>query len=362
MPSENWHRMGEQGNVEALAEPASGGEARLLGGRDYEERRRSFGARAAPRLRHRAGARAHDDRVRDRAVRAVADAAQQRAGRDAGRGDEDVLARDEIVGREHALGVEPGVDELLPLLVVPRPELALDRRRRRTSAPRPRSRPRACRRSRRACRRPSRPAPRRSPARRRRRGSGAPSRRPRAARRSAPRAGRARARRREISRGDTPFALATAFDVLGRRRVDVDHVDRPPGRRRSSPCRRPRRGRTSCRARRRAITAIAFGWPSAVSRVPSSGSTATSTSGPGAVADLLAVVEHRRLVLLALADHDDAVHRDGVEHRAHRVDRRLVGGAPCRRGRPSGRRPCAAASVTRTSSSARLRSGALAGR
>ena len=40
---------------------------------------------------------------------------------------------------------------------------------------------------------------------------------------------------------------------------------------------------------------------------------------------MLAVVEHRRLVLLALADHDDAVHRDGVEHRAHRVDRGLVG-------------------------------------
>ena len=45
-----------------------------------------------------------------------------------------------------------------------------------------------------------------------------------------------------------------------------------------------------------------------------------------AVADLLAVVEHRRLVLLALADDDDAAHGDGVEHRAHRVDRRLVGG------------------------------------
>ena len=41
---------------------------------------------------------------------------------------------------------------------------------------------------------------------------------------------------------------------------------------------------------------------------------------------MLAVVEHRRLVLLALADHDDAVHRDGVEHVAHRVDGGLVGG------------------------------------
>ena len=38
------------------------------------------------------------------------------------------------------------------------------------------------------------------------------------------------------------------------------------------------------------------------------------------VADLLAVVEHRRLVLLAFADDDDAVHRHGGEHGAHRLD------------------------------------------
>ena len=44
-----------------------------------------------------------------------------------------------------------------------------------------------------------------------------------------------------------------------------------------------------------------------------------------AVADLLAVVEHRRLVLLALADHHDAVHRHGVEQQPHRVDRGAVG-------------------------------------
>ena len=91
-----------------------------------------------------------------------------------------------------------------------------------------------------------------------------------------------------------------------------------------------------------AITAIALGMPSAVRRVPSSGSTAMSTCGGRAVADLLAVVEHRRLVLLALADHDDAVHRDRVEHVAHRVDGGLVGGllvaAPDhpRRGQSSG--------------------------
>ena len=47
--------------------------------------------------------------------------------------------------------------------------------------------------------------------------------------------------------------------------------------------------------------------------------------GRAAVADPLAVVEHRRLVLLALADHDDAVHRHRVEHQPHRVDGGLVG-------------------------------------
>src|SRR3712207_7289212 len=34
---------------------------------------------------------------------------------------------------------------------------------------------------------------------------------------------------------------------------------------------------------------------------------------------------YRRLVLLALADHDDAVHRDAVDHQPHRVDGGLVG-------------------------------------
>ena len=106
---------------------------------------------------------------------------------------------------------------------------------------------------------------------------------------------------------------------------------------------RSRRARSAC--------------PSAHRRVPSSGSTAMSTSRRRAVADLLAVVEHRRLVLLALADHDDAVHVDRV--RARRACRRRRPGRrpPCRRGRPSGRAGSAAASVTRTSSSARLRSG-----
>ncbi len=42
------------------------------------------------------------------------------------------------------------------------------------------------------------------------------------------------------------------------------------------------------------------------------------------VADLLAVVEHRRLVLLALADDDDALHAHRADQGAHRVDRGAV--------------------------------------
>ena len=94
--------------------------------------------------------------------------------------------------------------------------------------------------------------------------------------------------------------------------------------------------RAASRRARRPRGRSAGPWRSSV--VPSSGSTATSTRGRRAVADVLAVVEHRRLVLLALADHDDAVHGDGVEHRAHGVDGGLVGGDlvaapdPARRG------------------------------
>jgi hypothetical protein len=45
-----------------------------------------------------------------------------------------------------------------------------------------------------------------------------------------------------------------------------------------------------------------------------------------AIADLLADEEHGRLVLLALADHDDAVHIHAVQRVAHRIHRRLVHG------------------------------------
>ena len=42
-------------------------------------------------------------------------------------------------------------------------------------------------------------------------------------------------------------------------------------------------------------------------------------------ADLLADIEHRRLVALALADHHRALDRQLVELAAHRVDRGLIG-------------------------------------
>ena len=42
--------------------------------------------------------------------------------------------------------------------------------------------------------------------------------------------------------------------------------------------------------------------------------------------DLLADVEHRRFVALALADHHGAVHRQLVERGAHRFDRGGIGG------------------------------------
>ena len=74
-----------------------------------------------------------------------------------------------------------------------------------------------------------------------------------------------------------------------------------------------------------AMTEMALPRPRAVSVVPSTGSTAMSVSGgvPSPIA--LAVVEHRRFVLLALADDDDAVHRHGVEDGAHGVDGGAVG-------------------------------------
>ena len=76
-----------------------------------------------------------------------------------------------------------------------------------------------------------------------------------------------------------------------------------------------------------------------------------------AVADPLAVEEHRGVVLLALADHHHAVHRHGRS--TTRMALTAAPSAPSLSPRPIHRLAAmAAASVTRTSSMARLRSGA----
>jgi hypothetical protein len=77
-----------------------------------------------------------------------------------------------------------------------------------------------------------------------------------------------------------------------------------PGRQRSFPCRRPAH-KAALPFSAIEITASEFGRFLAQSVVPSSGSSAMSTSGL-AVADLLADIEHRRFVALAFADHHGA--------------------------------------------------------
>ena len=119
--------------------------------------------------------------------------------------------------------------------------------------------------------------------------------------------------------------LRDRLHVLGRRRVDVDHVDRV------------RAGRDLLHvdrgAREEHRAALGDGDHGDRVRLPERRQARPLERVDGdvdlgafALPHLLAVVEHRRLVLLPLADHDDAVHDDGVEHRAHRVDRGLVGG------------------------------------
>ena len=74
-----------------------------------------------------------------------------------------------------------------------------------------------------------------------------------------------------------------------------------------------------------ASTTMAFGEPVAQRLVPSSGSTAMSTRAGARDAHLLADVEHGRLVPLALADDDGAVHADGLHGLAHGLHRRVIG-------------------------------------
>src|SRR5215210_2814766 len=269
------------------------------------------------------GAGAHHDRLGLDAAAADADAAEKRAARDAGGSDEDVVPRDQVVGREDAVDVVPALDELLPLLVVPRPELALDR-----------------------------------PAEALDRGSGDdafggaadPHQHVDAGERlgggdrgrDVAVANEVHARAGVPQLADQPLVpLALEHDdghlahvqalrpgdrahVLGWGSVDVDragglaphgdlvHVERRAGVEHRPPLGDGDDGDRIRLAERRQAGALEW----------------VDRDVPGraaAVSDLLAVVEHGRLVLLTLPDHDRAVHPDGVEDEPHRVDRGAVG-------------------------------------
>ncbi len=118
--------------------------------------------------------------------------------------------------------------------------------------------------------------------------------------------------------------LRDSFEVFGRRRVDVDRLG----------CLGPNRDLVHIQGRAWKEHRPALGHGDDGDRVrhsqrresrPLEGIDCDIVLRPDAVADCLAVEEHRGLVLLALADHDDATHRDRVEHEPHGVDRGLVG-------------------------------------
>ena len=121
------------------------------------------------------------------------------------------------------------------------------------------------------------------------------------------------------SDGDSRFAFATRRDVLGDREPDVDDVG---GLRAGGQLLHVEDGRRvehrAARRHREHREGVAHAErrePGAVDRVDRD-----VALGAVAVADVLAVEEHRRLVLLALADDHDAVHGHGADQLAHRVD------------------------------------------
>src|SRR3954447_21318993 len=73
-----------------------------------------------------AGLGAHDEGVRRRPTRLVTNAVEQLTVGDTGGDEEDVVAADQVVGREHPAEVMAGVARPGALLVVLRPQLALD--------------------------------------------------------------------------------------------------------------------------------------------------------------------------------------------------------------------------------------------
>src|SRR5262249_1797923 len=93
----------------------------LVAADDLAQLRAIMGRQYPP---HGAGAGAHYQRFGGRPFAAVADPLEDVAVGDAGGGEEDVLARAEVVGCEHAVEVVAGVERGAPLLVVPGPQPA----------------------------------------------------------------------------------------------------------------------------------------------------------------------------------------------------------------------------------------------
>src|SRR5215831_9642834 len=159
----------------------------------------------------------------------------------------------------------------------------------------------------------------------------------------------------EISRGVTPFASATArmFSVGD---ALMSTTSMPCGPTAIFSMYTAASGKNIVPRSASAITAIAFGWPSAVSRVPSSGSTATSTSGP--------VPSPTRSPLKSIGASSfspspmTTTPSIETESSIARIASTAAWSAASLSPRPTQRpAPIAADSVTRTSSSARLRSG-----
>ena len=270
----------------------------------------------------RAGLRSHDDRLRGAAAAVVLDALEQVAVGDPGGAEEDVLAGHQVLGGQNLVQVVAGIDGLLAFGVVGRRELGLDRaahaadRRRGDDALR-------C-----AADAGEQVGARVRPA----RGDGA----------------------RHVAVGDQPDPGAGLADVVDQLVVPgpVQDAHRDVGGRRIATLATERtfspigavmsmasdrfgsdgdlvhvehRRRVEHRAalgnrehRDRVGQALAH-QRGAVDRVDGE-----VTFGTVAVADLLTVVEHRRVVLFALADDHDAAHRHRVHQLAHGVDRRAV--------------------------------------
>ncbi len=127
-----------------------------------------------------------------------------------------------------------------------------------------------------------------------------------------------------IAEGSHALGLGEPLDVVGRRRVEVDHAFLVAGADRDllhvdvgRMQQRAAIGHRHGRDRARHVLGAQRG---AFERVDGDIDLRT-----GIDADLLADEQHRRLVALALADHDGALDRQLVELAPHGVDRGLVG-------------------------------------